>query len=71
MVDLVSEIDAALRSDKPMPRDDVMRWIAAANDISALPSCKGALVVADYDSTASLQHKNHLLRLVIQRSFLQ
>jgi hypothetical protein len=36
MADLLSEIDAALCSDKPIVRDDVMRWIAAANDISAL-----------------------------------
>ena len=36
MTDLLSEIDAALHSTKPIARDDVVRWIAAADDISAL-----------------------------------
>jgi hypothetical protein len=34
--DFVAEIDAALSSTKPIAREDVVRWIAAAGDVSAL-----------------------------------
>jgi hypothetical protein len=36
VTDLLHEIDAALHSDKPIRRDDVLRWIAVADDISVL-----------------------------------
>ena len=36
MSDTVAEVGAALHSTKPIARHDVVRWIAAADDISTL-----------------------------------
>jgi hypothetical protein len=36
VTDFDSKLDAALHSDKPIARDDVVRWIAVADDISTL-----------------------------------
>ena len=36
VTDFDSKLDAALHSDKPIARDDAVRWIAVADDISAL-----------------------------------
>jgi len=36
MSDFRTEIDAALGADKPIAKDDVMRWTTAADDIYTL-----------------------------------
>jgi hypothetical protein len=36
MSNIISEIKVALIGDQPIPRDKVLRWIEAANDLSAL-----------------------------------